>query len=412
MATAEFNKIFKDANENTQRYRVMLGSAGSGKSVNLAQDYILKLSQAKYKGCSLLVVRGVEVSHLHSTYAELCSAIDRLGVSAIWERRLSPLGLKCTVTGNQIIFRGCNDQRAIERLKSVTVPQGSICWAWLEEATELKQSDMEIIDDRLRGVLPDNLYYQVTLSFNPIHSGHWIKKILWDYKDKNTFTHKSTYLDNRFIDTAYKERMLRRKEIDPCGYEVYGLGNWGEVGGLVLTAVQIDDYTGVEFDRYTMGADWGFNHFSAVLLIGWRDGSPYVIKEVAARFKTTAELIELCKAADLPRNVYMYCDSAEPDRVKQFQQAGYKAIPVHKEKNVTSNQITFLKNRVIYIDGRCNQLVKEIQAYKWQKDPLSGEYTDKPVEFDDDCIKALMYGCEPVRKAQRLQTMNKGVLSV
>ena len=34
-----------------------MGSAGSGKSVDIATDYILKLSDIKYKGANLLVVR-------------------------------------------------------------------------------------------------------------------------------------------------------------------------------------------------------------------------------------------------------------------------------------------------------------------------------------------------------------------
>lgn len=73
------NKVFRDANKTRCRYRVLMGSAGSGKSVNVATDYILKLSDPKYKGANLLVVRETEASHKDSTYAELVSAIDRLG---------------------------------------------------------------------------------------------------------------------------------------------------------------------------------------------------------------------------------------------------------------------------------------------------------------------------------------------
>ena len=41
-AAVQFNKIFKDFNETKCRYRVAKGSAGSGKSVNVAQDFIMK----------------------------------------------------------------------------------------------------------------------------------------------------------------------------------------------------------------------------------------------------------------------------------------------------------------------------------------------------------------------------------
>lgn len=412
MGTASFNKIFQPANETKCRYRIMLGSAGSGKSVNVATDYIIKLSDPKYAGCSLLVVRGVEVSHLNSTFAELTGAIDKLGLNSIWESKLNPLTIRNTINGNTIIFRGCSDQRAIERLKSVTVPTGKICWVWCEECTELKQSDWDVIDDRLRGKLPPDLYFQITATFNPINANHWLKRTLWDVDDKNIFKHKSTYLENRFIDDEYKARMLRRKELDPEGFRVYGMGDWGEEGGLIFENVSIGDYKSKEFEQYSIGVDWGFNHATAVLLIGWADGEPYIINEVYATGKTTSEIIALCDKTQIPKNVLAFCDSASPDQIKEFKAAGFKAYPVSKEKNSVSNQITWLKNRRIYIDGRCQNTVKEIQAYKWKKDPTTGEYLDEPVSYNDDCMAALRYGCEPIRKAVRIKSMAKGDLSL
>jgi phage terminase large subunit len=360
----------------------------------------------------LLVVRGVEVSHLNSTFAELTGAIDKLGLTEIYDTKLNPLTIRNKINGNSIIFRGCSDQRAIERLKSVSVPTGKIVWVWIEEATELKNSDFDIIDDRLRGKLPDGHYYQITLTFNPINSSHWIKTQLWDYDSKDIFKHKSTYLDNRFIDIEYKQRMLRRKELDPDGYRIYGLGEWGEVGGLIFPNIAVGDYRDKQFEMFSIGTDFGFNHYHATLLIGWSDGEPYILNEVAVTGKTTGEIIELCNKAQIPKNVLMFCDAAEPDRIKEFKKAGYKAYPVKKEKNSVSNQINWLKNRKIHVDARCQNTQKELQAYKWRKDPTTGEYLDEPINFNDDCVAALRYGCEPVRKQTRLKTMDKKDLSL
>ena len=52
-----FNPVFKEFNRTKCRYRIAMGSAGSGKSVDIATDYILKLSDKKYKGANLLVCR-------------------------------------------------------------------------------------------------------------------------------------------------------------------------------------------------------------------------------------------------------------------------------------------------------------------------------------------------------------------
>ena len=78
ISKVEFNRSFKAVNETHCRYRCLRGSAGSGKSVNIAQDYIVKLSDVRYKGANLLVVRKVEESNRDSTYAELTAAINRI----------------------------------------------------------------------------------------------------------------------------------------------------------------------------------------------------------------------------------------------------------------------------------------------------------------------------------------------
>lgn len=411
--TAQFNKAFKEANESQHRYKLLLGSAGSGKSVNVAQDFILKLSRPEYAGCSLLVVRNTEVSHINSTFAELNGAIDRMGLRPFWESRLQPLSLRNTVTGNHIIFRGANDAKAIERLKSVTVPGlGKLVWVWVEESTEIKQSDLDTIDDRLRGKLPDNHYFQITMSFNPTNASHWLKSAFWDYESEDIFRLKTTYLDNRFIDDAFKKRLERLKEFDPERYEVYALGNWGATGGIIFQNVQFGDYARMEFEDYSIGCDFGFTHATVVLLIGWRDGCPYVIREVYVTDKTTDEIIELCDKADIPKDVLMACDSAEPDRILSLKRAGYRAFPVKKEKNSIKNQIAWLRNRTIYIDGRCVHTMKEIQGYKWRKCPTSGEYTDEPVKTGDDCMAALRYSIELQRKAAKIQSIPKEALGI
>ncbi len=228
-ANVQFNKVFKDFNETKCRYRVAKGSAGSGKSVNVAQDFIMKLSDPYYKGANLLVLRKTYDNNRDTTFAELEGAINRVFgeyAKEIWTISKSPLSMECKTTGSRIIFRGMNDAKQREKAKSITTKTGKLTWIWLEEATEFEESDIDILDDRLRGNLNGinpNLYYQMTFTFNPVSAAHWIKAKFFDVKDPDIFTHHSTYLTNRFIDEAYHKRMERRKRRDPDGYRVYGL---------------------------------------------------------------------------------------------------------------------------------------------------------------------------------------------
>ena len=393
------NPCFKEVNRSRKRYIAMKGSAGSGKSVDTAQNYILRLMSDK--GRNLLCVRKSDITNRDSTYAELSGAIFRMfgdEYKRYWDIKSSPLSIECKINGNMIIFRGVNDEKQREKLKSITFKRGKLTDVWIEEATEITQSDFEIIDDRLRGELPDGQFYQIRLTFNPVSKNHWIKKVFFDIPDPNVLTHHSTYLNNRFIDEAYRQRMERRKIVDPDGYRIYGLGDWGETGGLIFQnwsveniSQNIEDYDGV-----SLGQDFGFNHANAILLLGIKDDDIYVLKELYVFGKDTNEIISV--AADFPQNRTMWCDSAEPDRIKMWKTAGYRAKAVSKEKNSVRGQIDWLKGRKIYVHPSCVNLQKELSQWKWKKDERSGEYLDEPVPFFDDAIAALRYGVEGWRK--------------
>lgn len=391
-----FNPIFKVVHESKKRYIAMKGSAGSGKSVDTAQTYILRLM--KDKGRNLLVLRKSEVTNRDSTFAELIGAINRLGVVDYWVATTSPLKLTC-VNGNSIIFRGMNDDKQREKLKSITFAQGKLTDVWFEEATEFTHADFRIVDDRLRGKLPKGLFYQIKLTFNPVSARHWIKKTFFDKDSAQILAHESTYLDNRFIDDEY-HRMMQQVKIDnPEHYKVYGLGEWGETEGLIFEnyTIRSVQQNFEHYDDIALGQDFGFNHANAILLLGYRDGDIYVLKELYHTNRDSAQIIELAEG-DLPKEKLMYCDSAEPDRIRMWRRAGYRAQPVSKEQGSVLAQIDWIKQRHIYIDESCVNLVREITQYKWKKDNASGEYLDEPVSYEDDAIAALRYGIEGWRK--------------
>lgn len=411
----QFNSVFKEFNQTKCRYRLAKGSAGSGKSVDIAMDYILKLSDQKYKGANLLVIRQTETSNKYSTFSELLGAINRMGLQAFWSYTTTPLTLTCKATGNSVIFRGCNDMRAIERVRSVTFPRGKLTWIWCEEATELEESAVDILDDRLRGELPNpELYYQMTFSFNPVSASHWIKRKYWDHESPDIFKCHSTYLTNRFIDEAYHKRMLMRKEQDPDGYRIYGLGEWGETGGLILYNYVIEELP-KDFDRYdsiVYSQDFGFNHANCILETGHKDGEIYILRELYVFEKDTDEIIQLAESKSFDKRKIMYCDSAEPDRIKMWQKAGYRARAVVKGAGSVKAQIDYLKQHKIHIDASCINTIKEIQQWKWQKDNKTGLYTDEPVNVFDDAMAALRYCIEPYRQSKKMKTLNKTALSL
>lgn len=400
------NPGFRAVNQSRKRYIVEKGSAGSGKSVDAAQEYILRMMRDK--GRNLVAMRKSDITNRDSTFAELTGAIYRMfgdKAGLYWAINMSPLKLTYKANGNQIIFRGMNDDKQREKLKSITFQRGKLTDVWLEEATEFTQADFEIIDDRLRGELPPGQFYQIRMTFNPVNKNHWIKKVFFDIPDPNVLTHHSTYLGNRFIDDAYKARMERRKLVDPEGYQIYGLGEWGEIGGLILHNWEIKEVSQNlnDYDDIAIGQDFGFNHANAILLLGIKDDDISILKEIYVFEKDTSEIIQLARDIDVPTKKQMWCDSAEPDRIKMWQKAGFRARGVDKggSSGSVKAQIDYLKQRRIFVHPHCVNTIKELQQWKWKKDEKSGEYLDEPVPFQDDAMAALRYGVEGWRKAKR-----------
>ena len=371
----------------------------------------------KDKGRNLVALRKSDITNRDSTFAELTGAIYRMfgdKAEQYWKINTSPLQLTCRHNGNKIIFRGMNDDKQREKLKSITFQKGKLTDVWLEEATEFTQADIEIIDDRLRGELPEGQFYQIRMTFNPVNKNHWIKKVFFDIPDDNVLTHHSTYLQNRFIDDAYRARMERRKIVDPEGYQIYGLGEWGEIGGLILHNWEVKDISQNlnDYDDVAIGQDFGFNHANAILLLGWKDSNIYIISELYGFEKDSSEWIAEAMKQNLPKNKQMWCDSAEPDRIKMWKDAGFRAKGVDKGGSGGSvkAQIDWLKggtvkgqkiDRKIYIHPSCTNTIKEIQQWKWKKDERSGDYLDEPVSFQDDAMAALRYGIEGWRKVKK-----------
>lgn len=400
------NPCFKEVDLSTKRYIVMKGSAGSGKSVDTAQNYILRLMRDK--GRNLVCIRKSDITNRDSTFAELTGAVYRMfgdKANNYWQINMSPLKLTCK-NGNQIIFRGMNDDKQREKLKSITFQRGKLTDVWCEEATELTQADVEIIDDRLRGELPPGQFYQIRMTFNPVNKNHWIKKVFFDISDDNVLCHHSTYLMNRFIDDAYKARMERRKLVDPEGYQIYGLGEWGEIGGLILHKWEIREISQNlnDYDDIAIGQDFGFNHANAILLLGIKDDNIFILDEIYLFEKDTSEIIQEAIKHAIPTNRQMWCDSAEPDRIKMWQKGGFsraKGVDKGGSSGSVKAQIDWLKQRTIYVHPHCVNTIKEMQQWKWKKDERTGEYLDEPVPFQDDAMAALRYGVEGWRKMKK-----------
>lgn len=233
-----------------QRYIVVKGGRGSKKSCTTALRFIYNMMKYyKLYGVkpNLLVIRRYFNTHRDSTRAQLVWAIRRLKVEHLWNIPKAEHTLTFRPSGQQILFRGMDDPMSIT---SITVADGVLCWVWWEEAYQItNETDFDKVDTSIRGVVPEPLFKQHVLTFNPWNKKHWLKARFFDVEDPDIFAFTTTYKCNEFLDEA---DLKVYDKMSPARFLVEGDGEWGISEGAIYK-----EFIENERDFYT--AKWNEN---------------------------------------------------------------------------------------------------------------------------------------------------------
>ncbi len=216
------NESFLPLLSDDHRYLVLKGGAGSGKSIFAGRKVLERVTSEP--GHRWLVARKVARTIRESCFSQLLGQIAEHYPDSGARINRTDMAIRFP-NGSEILFTGLDDT---EKLKSIY----NITGIWIEEASELTESDFNQLDIRLRGETP--FYKQIILSFNPVSIKHWLKERFFDRADPRVRTHESTYRDNRFLDAAAIETLESFRETDEYFYTVYCLGMWGSTGRSVF----------------------------------------------------------------------------------------------------------------------------------------------------------------------------------
>ena len=382
------------------RYRIVKGSRASKKSKTSALWYIANLSKEKYKKANLLVIRKTFRTLKDSCFTELKWAINRLGLQNRWVAKESPLEIVNVETGQKIFFRGLDDPL---KVTSITVDVGVLCWLWIEEAYEIMQeSDFDTIDESIRGEVPEGLFKQITLTFNPWNEHHWIKKRFFDAPpDPDILAITTNYLCNEWLDEADKKVFERMKKQNPRRYRVAGLGDWGIVDGLVYENWHEQMFSLKQIQeqhpdlKSGFGLDYGFTNDPSAAFIGFVDletHTIYVWDEMYEKGLSNKKIYDtLCKMG-YGKDKFT-AESAEPKSNAELKGYGMRVKGAEKGKDSVNNGIQWIQDCTIIIHPRCVNFLTEISNYTWEKDKF-GNKRNVPIDDFNHLMDAMRYGLE------------------
>jgi len=386
------NLSFYPLLKNKDRYLLIYGGSGGGKSVFVLQKMIIRCLMNKEK---FLFIRKNSIDCRKTVFSLTKFLIDKYNLSEICKIKESSMQISF-INGSEIIHLGCDLSEKIKSIPNIT----SI---WCEEATDFTEEDIQQLSLRLRGKTPS--YKQIILTFNPISSNHWLKKNFFDNKANNCTIHHSTYKDNKFIDEEYINVLNNIR--DSNLKEIYQKGLWSTLEHQIFKNYEIVDNIDMKpfnIDNYRLGIDFGFHH-SILLLVGYHEDNVYILDELHCKDKNSSDFINEChKRIDYlnkinkkinHKKIKIIADCEDPSTIQLFRKSGFLIIGCKKNKNSVQDSINWLKNRDIIIDSKCKNIIEEISSYMYKKDNKTNIIYDTPDnKCQDHSLDSLRYSIE------------------
>lgn len=242
------------------------------------------------------------------------------------------------------------------------------------------------------------------LDWNPV-AEFWAHTEKLVSAPENAYIH-STYLDA--LDVLPPEAVANiesNKDKDQNWWNVYGLGILGTLEHLIWPRFKIIDNLPPKCDwtSWGYGLDFGFTNESALVKGIVSDGQLYWDECLYEKKLTNAQIIE--KLSHEERGD-IWADSAEPDRIKEINMAGYNCYPANKH---VKTGLDVVKRQILNITKKSVNIIKEGRNYSYKKD-RDGKILEEPVKINDHACLAAGTLINTIRGLKKIEEINSGDL--
>lgn len=376
------SRVFTKIRKADKRIIVNEGSSRSTKTFSILQYLIMKAHEKK---------RRITIARQRLTWAKATVMVDFFDVlsdhfgydhpqdSDAWMKSESEFTFP---NGSIISFIGLDEPQKIHgRKQDIT---------WINEAIEASHKNYEQLGIRTTE--------QIILDYNPSVEQHWIyEKVI--PRDDCTFI-KSTYKDNPFLTPAIRheiERLeptpenIRQGTADEVSWKIYGLGERAAHKGLIFGSAKLVTKfpDPQDWKKSIYGIDFGFTNDPTALthvvlahgelwlrLIFYKRGLTNIKNPMNPKQPSIQEYFE---KHNIPKNVTIWADSAEPKAIADLKGCGYMIKGATKGPDSVTNGILTMKQYLINIMDETGDATKEKNNYKWKEDN-AGNPTNTPID--------------------------------
>jgi phage terminase large subunit len=226
---------------------------------------------------------------------------------------------------------------------------------------------------------------QIYIDYNP-NAEFWVHEHLIGKPNVKFF--RSWHEHNPFLSDKIREKIEALKDVDEELWRVYARGMTGKIEGLVLRNWVLVDEIPKDAKHLGTGLDFGFtNDPTAIVEVFEQNGELWVRELMYQTGQTNQDIANSLKGYDK----YIICDSAEPKSIEELRRSGLKVEPATKGKDSINISIDILRSKRLNITRDSIYLRKELGAYKYKVDKLTGKSLNEPIDSFNHLIDALRY---------------------
>lgn len=228
----------------------------------------------------------------------------------------------------------------------------------------------------------------ILLDWNPTSTFWYYEEVKGKRSDVEELT--LTYKDNEALSPEIIASIEQRRERKGW-WQVYGLGQLGEVEGLIYRGWQ--QITEIPFEarleRY--GIDFGYsNDPTAIVAVYYYNGG-FILDEIAFQKGLSNKQI-----ADIllnqPKKALVIADSAEPKSIDEIRAYGINIQPTVKGKDSVRQGIQAIQEQQISVTQRSVNVWKASKNYMWAADKLGNFLSpNEPDHLWSDAMDATRY---------------------
>lgn len=197
-----------------------------------------------------------------------------------------------------------------------------------------------------------------------------------------------TYKDNEALPIEIVQSIEQRK--DRKGWwDVYGLGQLGEVEGKIYKDWQIIDEIDhhARLERY--GLDFGYSNDPSSLVAIYYFNGGYILDEIM--FQKGMSNKQIADTILNNQQALVIADSAEPKSIDEIKSYGVNILPAEKGPDSVTHGIQLVQDQRISVTKRSVNVIKEYRNYLWETDK-DGKILNVPEHTFSHSMDAIRYG--------------------